>query len=261
MDGWNAGRPLATWVCPLVMYGLITGWVTRWREKHQSQFRVLVLGLDASGKSTLVDAMHRYCSGQSGETSRLAPSSSTVYRPTVGLSVTRLKATEGFLAGPVVHQQEWLVWDLGGELDLRKIWNRYVSDADALIWVVDASDPLRFPESMREFQRVGQYGDAARYARRSSDLSQLSPDPGDVNEASTPSVLVVVNQWDKVSDHSERSKVLHSIVSDLNKVRVDVGVQDSLFTVQSVCAMSGEGVAQVIHWLAMQMARRTIHRS
>lgn len=32
-----------------------------------------------------------------------------------------------------------MVWDLGGSASLRGIWSRYVGEADALIWVADAS--------------------------------------------------------------------------------------------------------------------------
>ncbi len=35
-----------------------------------------------------------------------------------------------------------IIWDLGGQIGLRAIWEKYYGDAHGLIFVVDASDPL-----------------------------------------------------------------------------------------------------------------------
>jgi len=38
-----------------------------------------------------------------------------------------------------------MFWDLGGQTGLRSIWDKYYADSHAIIYVVDASSPERFP--------------------------------------------------------------------------------------------------------------------
>jgi GTPase SAR1 family protein len=38
-------------------------------------------------------------------------------------------------------------WDLGGQVGLRSLWDKYFADADAAIFVVDTSAPDRFEET------------------------------------------------------------------------------------------------------------------
>ena len=44
-------------------------------------------------------------------------------------------------------QAKLVIWDLGGQGGLRSIWDKYFDEANALIWVVDASDRVRLRDS------------------------------------------------------------------------------------------------------------------
>lgn len=57
--------------------------------------------------------------------------------PTVGLNVAKLR----------VAGEKALVWDLGGVAALRSIWDPYVTEAEALIWVVDSADRSKLGDS------------------------------------------------------------------------------------------------------------------
>lgn len=111
---------------------------------HVPERRVVVLGCAGAGKTGILEALKLTCATKStgplagiglGLTSPApdAPIVSTerfrALLPTVGLNVAKL----------YTGQERLLVWDLGGAKSLRPIWRRYVADAEALIWVVDAA--------------------------------------------------------------------------------------------------------------------------
>jgi ADP-ribosylation factor related protein 1 len=49
-----------------------------------------------------------------------------------------------------VEGAKLLLWDLGGQSGLRVIWEKYYSEAHALIYLIDAADSSRIHESHQE---------------------------------------------------------------------------------------------------------------
>ena len=41
---------------------------------------------------------------------------------------------------------EFIFWDVGGQNVLRKIWDKYYSECNGVIFVIDGSDNIRFEE-------------------------------------------------------------------------------------------------------------------
>ncbi|BDA47290.1 ADP-ribosylation factor-related protein 1 [Coccomyxa sp. Obi] len=107
-----------------LLYGL---WEYVWRKE---ELRILILGLDKAGKTSLLEKLKELCTGSPG----LEPASIV---PTVGLNVGRVEA----------HHAQLLFWDLGGQAGLRSIWDKYFADSHALIFVVDSTRPARFEEA------------------------------------------------------------------------------------------------------------------
>ena len=103
-----------------LLYGL---WEYIFRKE---ELRILVLGLDKSGKTTLLERLKELYTDVPG----LEPDA---ILPTVGLNVGRIEACNAHL----------ILWDLGGQLGLRGIWEKYYADAHGLLYVVDAADPSR----------------------------------------------------------------------------------------------------------------------
>ncbi|KAH3731692.1 ADP-ribosylation factor 1 [Pelomyxa schiedti] len=92
--------------------------------------RVLMLGLDLSGKTTLL------------------------YRHKLGELVTTIP-TIGFNVETIPHKnREFNIWDVGGQDKIRPLWRHYVAGTQVLIWVVDPHDRERMEESRVELQRV-----------------------------------------------------------------------------------------------------------
>jgi len=92
--------------------------------------RILMLGLDAAGKTTVLYKL------QLGEV--------TNTMPTIGFNVETLKYKK-------LNMQ---VWDVGGQEKIRSLWRHYYQNTDALIYVVDSSDHDRMDEAREELQRI-----------------------------------------------------------------------------------------------------------
>ncbi|XP_040888028.1 ADP-ribosylation factor-like protein 11 [Toxotes jaculatrix] len=93
--------------------------------------QVVLMGLDAAGKSTL---LARLLTGQVMETS-----------PTVGFNVGTLDLDK---------KTSLIVWDVGGQRNMRPNWRYYLDDCKALVFVVDSSDPARLPEAQKALKKV-----------------------------------------------------------------------------------------------------------
>lgn len=88
--------------------------------------RILILGLDGAGKTTIL------------------------YRLQVGEVVTTIP-TIGFNVEQVTYKNlKFQVWDLGGQTSIRPYWRCYYSNTDAIIYVVDSADRDRIGISKDE---------------------------------------------------------------------------------------------------------------
>lgn len=80
------------------------------------EVRVLILGLDNAGKTTILYKL------QVGEV--------VTTIPTIGFNVETIK----------YNNIKFQVWDLGGQTSIRPYWRCYYSNTDAIIYVVDSAD-------------------------------------------------------------------------------------------------------------------------
>ena len=61
---------------------------------------------------------------------------------TIGLNIAKLDK----------HNGEFIFWDVGGQTVLRKIWEKYFSEANGLIFVIDGAEEMRFNEVRETLQ-------------------------------------------------------------------------------------------------------------
>lgn len=88
--------------------------------------RILVLGLDNAGKTTIL------------------------YRLQLG-NVVQTVPTVGFNLETVTYKNiTFQVWDLGGQTGIRPYWRCYYSQTDAIIYVVDSTDKDRMGVAKHE---------------------------------------------------------------------------------------------------------------
>ncbi|CAG2170796.1 unnamed protein product [Oppiella nova] len=99
-------------------------------KQKEKEIRVLVLGLDNSGKTTLLKKLN-------------------------GEDVLSISPTLGFTISTFEHNNLKLnVWDVGGQKSLRAFWRNYFESTDGLIYVVDSSDTFRMNDSKQELQNL-----------------------------------------------------------------------------------------------------------
>jgi ADP-ribosylation factor-like protein 2 len=88
-------------------------------KQKEKEVRILVLGLDNAGKTTIV---RRMC----------------------GDSIDTVEPTLGFQIKTLQHQGYHLnLWDVGGQKSIRAYWRNYFESTDGLIFVVDSADRMR----------------------------------------------------------------------------------------------------------------------
>ena len=108
--------------------GLLT--LLRKLKKSDQEARLLVLGLDNSGKTTILKKL-------SDE------------------DITHIMPTQGFNIKSLMHDGFKLnVWDIGGQKSIRPYWRNYFDQTDALIYVIDSADRRRMEETGVELQQL-----------------------------------------------------------------------------------------------------------
>jgi len=100
------------------------------KKKTNKEAKILVLGLDNAGKSTILKAI-------SGETVKNLP-------PTKGFNVKIIQK----------ENVKFTFWDIGGQKSIRDVWENYYENNDALIYVIDSSDSYRLEESGEELKNL-----------------------------------------------------------------------------------------------------------
>lgn len=99
-------------------------------KKNDNEARLLVLGLDAAGKTTILKKL-------SDE------------------DVNTIMPTQGFNIKTLMHESFKLnVWDIGGQKSIRPYWRNYFDNTDALIYVIDSADKGRLEETGLELQQL-----------------------------------------------------------------------------------------------------------
>eukprot|EP01065_Artemidia_motanka_P042223 TRINITY_DN561_c0_g1_i2.p2 TRINITY_DN561_c0_g1~~TRINITY_DN561_c0_g1_i2.p2 ORF type:complete len:179 (+),score=81.80 TRINITY_DN561_c0_g1_i2:72-608(+) len=91
-------------------------------KRSDKEPRILILGLDNAGKTTILK--------------KLADE-----------DISQISPTQGFNIKSLQHDGVKLnMWDIGGQKAIRTYWRNYFDETDCLIYVVDAADKKRLEE-------------------------------------------------------------------------------------------------------------------
>ncbi|XP_046996822.1 ADP-ribosylation factor-like protein 2 [Schistocerca americana] len=108
--------------------GLLT--VLKKMKMKEKEIRILMLGLDNAGKTTILKRFN-------------------------GEEIDTISPTLGFNIKTLEHRGYKLnVWDVGGQKSLRSYWRNYFETTDGLIWVVDSADKRRLEDCCKELHTL-----------------------------------------------------------------------------------------------------------
>ena len=107
------------------IYELLSDWNTG------PPARVLLLGLDNAGKTTILY--------------KVKLDENIVTIPTIGFNVETVQPCKGV---------SFTVWDVGGQNKIRPLWRYYFQNTQGLLFVVDSSDRDRMSEAAEELHSV-----------------------------------------------------------------------------------------------------------
>ena len=108
----------------------------------KQQMRILMVGLDAAGKTTIL------------------------YKLKLGEIVTTIP-TIGFNVETVEYKNiSFTVWDVGGQDKIRPLWRHYFQNTQGLIFVVDSNDRERVQEAKDELNKMLGVSDRSKMLRK-----------------------------------------------------------------------------------------------
>lgn len=133
------------------------------------EMRLLMLGLDAAGKTSPLPSLHYSCC-YSVKQRLIIPSLAILYKLKLNQDVTTIP-TVGFNVETVTYKNvKFNVWDVGGQDKIRPLWRHYFSGTlprswvslthppaigtQGLIFVIDSNDRGRIEEARQELHRI-----------------------------------------------------------------------------------------------------------
>jgi len=180
------------------------------------QLRILLLGLDSAGKTTLL--RHLLASSSKGrKKGNAAGIPMQPPEPTIGHNVDSV----------TIGNAKLNVWDLGGQERQRILWRHYYTGTDAVIFVIDSFDAARLDEARVELHRL-------MYER---DL-QFCP------------FLILANKQDLRGALSKESIAAHLRINpEVNNSTLSAALSRHPINVMPIVANTGGGLEDAIEWL------------
>ncbi|KAK0461362.1 ADP-ribosylation factor family-domain-containing protein [Desarmillaria tabescens] len=182
------------------------------------EMRLLMLGLDAAGKTTILYKLKLNQSVTTIPTGALA----LIFKPRDNVSPP---LNVGFNVETVTYKNvKFNVWDVGGQDKIRPLWRHYYTGTQGLVFVVDSQDRERIDEAKQELHRI---------------LSD--------REMKECLLLVFANKQDLPGAMSP-AEVTEKL--GLHRMR------DRSWYVHPSCATTGEGLFEGLQWLSQNVKKR-----
>jgi len=174
---------------------------------------VIFLGLDNAGKSSIVHFLQHAVPNE-------------ITKPTIAYNQAKI----------IRGKYELIIWDVGGDNKGRDLWRHYIKDANAIVFVVDATDEVRLDNMKSKNQEEI---DHAKF-----ELHNIIKN---VELSFTAPLLVFSNKHDK-QEALKTNEIQERLDLDSIKSR-QVHIVNS-------CALSGEGIEDGIAWLCEALANQ-----
>ncbi|RMZ96028.1 ADP-ribosylation factor 6 [Brachionus plicatilis] len=169
----------------------------------KKDFNILVIGLDNSGKSTVVN--------------NLKPNDDRAINinPTVGFNSEKVNFRNLNLS----------LFDMSGQSRYRNLWEHYYREADAIVFVIDSSDRMRFVVSNEELNDVLNHRE--------------------IKDKKIP-LLILANKKDAKGALNESGL--------RNELEIN-GIRGKQYEIFATDGLSGQGVNDAFEWLANELKK------
>jgi small GTP-binding protein len=164
-----------------------------------TEYRVVMIGLDNAGKTTILYKLKLDTVAQTA--------------PTLGFNMETVQ----------IESLNLVIWDIAGQERFRPVWNHYLLNTKAIIYVVDANDRERIDLALEELWRV---------------IEQPE-------HCETP-LLVLANKQDLYGAMSSREVAERLMLKRL---------RHSNWTVQGTSALRKDGLVEGFQWLSEVLKR------
>ncbi|KAJ3703102.1 hypothetical protein LUZ61_006807 [Rhynchospora tenuis] len=182
----------------------------------KKEMRILMVGLDAAGKTTILYKL------KLGEIVTTIP---TIGDACCSCSSVKRPSSSSFNVETVEYKNiSFTVWDVGGQDKIRPLWRHYFQNTQGLIFVVDSNDRDRVVEARDELHRMLNEDEL-----RDAVLLVFA------NKQDLPNAMNAAEITDKLGLHSLRQRHWY---------------------IQSTCATSGEGLYEGLDWLSSNIANK-----
>ena len=238
------------------------------------EYSVLLLGLDNAGKTTLLSQIKAHFLPRSDGSRAPGPDPAKSV-PTVGQNVATIPLPD----------MQLKIWDVGGQISMRRLWQSYYTSCHAIVFVVDSTDVGQDPDITRLPTRkqnsssssattnggggivgpthddsdASTASDHEPFSARKVGINAASSEFGRLDEcrqvlesvlqhsdvAGVP-ILVLANKQDR-EDCVEVVRIKEGLVRKVFEGEKGGGVRDS--RVLPVSALLGTGVQEAVEWV------------
>ena len=176
---------------------------------------MILLGLDNAGKTTFHEQVKSLFRPDAPE-----PKLRTV--PTVGQNVSTITLPDMYLK----------LWDVGGQLSLRNLWQSYYASCHAIVFIIDSTD-------------IGD-GNLENGGGRLDECRLVLEDVLQHSDTEGVPLLILANKQDR-EDCVETIRIKEGLVKKVMEGEKGASIRDS--RVLSMSALTGEGVKEAIEWV------------
>lgn len=181
-----------------------------------AEYSVILLGLDNAGKTTFHEQVKSIFLPGSPD-----PKLNTV--PTVGQNVSTITLPDMYLK----------IWDVGGQLSLRKLWQSYYASCHAIVFIIDSTD-------------IGDGNLEQDNSGRLDECRLVLEDVLQNSETEGVPVLILANKQDR-EDCVEVVRIKEGLVKKVFEGEKSHSIRDS--RVLPVSALTGTGVREAVDWV------------
>ncbi|EXV03392.1 Ras GTPase family protein [Metarhizium robertsii] len=185
------------------------------KEAIPTEYSVILLGLDNAGKTTFHEQVKSMYLPHGPE-----PKLKTV--PTVGQNVSTITLPDMYMK----------LWDVGGQLSLRNLWQSYYASCHAIVFIIDSTD----------------IGDGSLEDDDNGRLEECRLVLEDVlqhSETEGVPLLILANKQDR-EDCVETIRIKEGLVKKVMEGDKASSIRDS--RVLSLSALTGDGVREAVDW-------------